>query len=89
MTRSIKIREMQHRHLITLDDKQPFTLAAIDDIIERGGMADWRALAHATLNDSSGQLAAKILHLCQAHEQDDSQSFLAWQSFAKRIIPTA
>ena len=43
---------MQHRHLITLDEKQPFTFAAIDDIIERGGMADWRALAHAVLSHS-------------------------------------
>ena len=38
---------MQHRHL----NHQTFTLAAIDDVIVRGGRIDWAELHQAVLAD--------------------------------------
>lgn len=50
---------MDHRHL----NHQGFTLAGIDDIIARGGMADWIALRQAVLGDTA--LMAKVEQVCR------------------------
>jgi hypothetical protein len=52
---------MEHRHL----NHQRFTLAAIDDVIQRGRREDWEQLRQAVLQDSS--LLSKIKQVCLAH----------------------
>lgn len=52
---------MKHRHL-THDG---FTLAAIEDILDRGGMPDWALLVTAIQADPYGEVAEKTAALCQ------------------------
>ena len=55
---------MQYRHL----NHQDMTLAAIDDVISRGGWQDWVALRLAALGDSA--TLDKVARVCQAHIAD-------------------
>lgn len=52
---------MEHRHL----NHQRYTLAAIDDIIQRGKMEDWVKLRNAALADPA--LMDKIEQVCHPH----------------------
>jgi len=52
---------MIHRHL----NHQRFTLAAIDDVISRGGWDDWADLRRAVLSDRI--LLDKVERVCRAH----------------------
>ena len=60
---------MIHRHL----DYPPGTPveelgpAALDDLLERGDLADWAPLAAAVRADPHGPLADTVLRLCAAH----------------------
>lgn len=60
---------MRHRHL----DDPPGTpvedlgLAAIDDLLDRGDLDDWRPLLRAVGADPWGRLADDVLHLVRAH----------------------
>jgi hypothetical protein len=49
---------MLHRHL----ESEELTLPAIDDIICRGGWADWRDLHEAALKDLS--IVESIMQIC-------------------------
>jgi hypothetical protein len=73
---------MQHRHL----NHSKYTLAAIDDVIERGNLDDWTELARAILRDGSGQLAAKVLRVSDARVGDNPQSYRVWQLLAQRHL---
>jgi len=53
---------MQHRHL-TAD--AGWSKAAIDSILERGDLADWRELFAAVAQDRS--LAATVIEVAQQH----------------------
>lgn len=58
-----------HRHL-DYDDSVPLLergLAALDDILERGDLEDWRPIAAAIRADPRGPLADAVLGLCRAH----------------------
>ncbi len=55
---------MKHRHLT--DDA--YTLAAIDDVIDRGGRADWAALRDAACVDQG--VLKKILRVCEVRKED-------------------
>ena len=55
---------MKHRHL---RDGEGLGPAAIDDILDRGGPADWAALWRAVEADPFGPLAADVLRICHAH----------------------
>lgn len=60
---------MRHRHLeITpgtpVDELDP---AAVDDLLDRGALADWAPLAAAIRRDPSGELADRVLALVEAH----------------------
>lgn len=55
---------MKHRHL----SHEDFTLAAIDDIIERGSIPDWAPLIEAIKADPYGEVAGKTLTVCENHE---------------------
>ena len=52
---------MKHRHL-THDE---FTLAAIEDILDRGKMPDWAPLIDAIRADPYGEVAEKTRVLCE------------------------
>jgi hypothetical protein len=79
---------MEHRHLIG----QSLSLAAIDDIIERGKRDDWAYLGRAALDDRTGEVATKIERICAARRLNAeaegerlSQSFTAWECFLARM----
>lgn len=70
---------MLHRHL-THDG---YTLAAIDDMIERGQWADWLALRRVALGDPG--VLIKVQKICLAHADNPyAQRHAFWRRFAHR-----
>lgn len=70
---------MLHRHL----NHQTFTLAAIDDLIDRGQLGDWADLRRAVLDDPA--LAQKVLQVCGAHIHDPyAQRYHFWKAYVER-----
>ncbi len=55
---------MEHRNL----NHKDLTLAAIDNIIERGELPDWVPLLRAIERDPYGDVASKTLRICKARE---------------------
>ena len=75
-------RVMFHRHLI--ESEKP-SLAAIDDIIDRGGVSDWRELKVRADADSS--LLVKIMKVCAVKIADPyAQRYHLWNYYAKRAL---
>jgi hypothetical protein len=79
---------MEHRHLIG----DSLSLAAIDDIIERGRRDDWARLGRAALDDCTGEVARRIERICAARRSNAEaegerppQSFTAWECFLARM----
>ena len=69
---------MLHRHL----NHQRCTLAAIDDVIARGGLGDWVDLRRAALADSA--LLDKVARVCLAHTSDPyAQRHHFWLHYAR------
>lgn len=60
---------MIHRHLAYPEGTPPEALgdAAIDDLLDRGDLADWRPLLKAIAADPHGPLADRVLRLCELH----------------------
>lgn len=54
---------MKHRHLVHED----FTLAAVDDILDRGGLADWTPLLREIRRDPYGPLAGQVADVIEHH----------------------
>jgi hypothetical protein len=54
---------MRHRHL---NDDVGLTSAAIDDILDRGELADWLELRDAAVNER--EVADRIIAVCRAHQ---------------------
>lgn len=52
---------MEHRHLT----HEAYTLAAIEDILDRGRMPDWVPLIVAIRDDPFGEVAERTLRLCE------------------------
>jgi hypothetical protein len=52
---------MKHRHLV----HQEFTVAGIEDILDRGRMPDWEPLIAAIEADPHSQIAETTLRLCE------------------------
>ena len=72
---------MKHRHI----NHETFTLAAIDDIIERGSRTDWVELRDAAA--SSTVILKKILRVCLARSDDPyAQRHHLWRLYAERRI---
>jgi hypothetical protein len=70
---------MQHRHL----NHSRFTLAAIDDVIDRGQRRSWAHLLAAV--DASPEIRARVLRVCKAHLSDDfAQRYHFWNNYASR-----
>ena len=69
---------MEHRHL---HNGSPLSAAAIDDIIDRGGRADWAFLRDASRAD--GAVMEKIRRVCAAHRSDNcDQKYHLWGLYA-------
>lgn len=60
---------MIHRHLEHPADVPILKrgLAALDDMLDRGDLADWRPVARGIAADPWGPVARDVLHLCAAH----------------------
>ena len=70
---------MRHRHL----NHQELTLAAIDDVIDRGGRDDWADLRRAVLQDDV--VLQKVLRVSAAHAGDPyAQRYHFWKLYAER-----
>ena len=70
---------MLHRHLT----HEVYTLAAIDDLIDRGQWADWLALRRAALDDPA--VLAKVQKISLAHADNPyAQRHAFWRRFAHR-----
>jgi hypothetical protein len=54
---------MKHRHLL----REDFTLAAIDDILDRGGLADWAPLLREIRRDPHGPVAGRVAQVLEHH----------------------
>ena len=73
---------MFHRHII--EAERP-SLAAIDDIIDRGGVDDWRELKSRA--DADSGLIERILKVCAAKISDPyAQRYHLWNYYAQRAI---
>lgn len=69
---------MRHRHL----NHQRLTLAAIDDVIQRGKWQDWVDLRRAVLSDRA--LLEKVARVCRPYLYDPyAQRHLFWMHYAE------
>lgn len=60
-------------------------MAAIDDIIDRGGVDDWRELKSRA--DADSDLVLKIIKVCAAKISDPyAQRYHLWNYYAQRAI---
>lgn len=72
------IRRMQHRHIHNTDS---FSSVAIDDIIDRGGRADWAILRDRSQTDKT--VMDRIRRVCAAHISDPfDQKYRLWSLYA-------
>ena len=55
---------MKHRHL----NHEELTLAALDDILERGDLRDWTPLVLEIQLEPFREVAQKVLQICDNHE---------------------
>jgi hypothetical protein len=77
LSSSCKTR-MEHRHI---QSGLGLSATAVDDIIDRGGRADWAFLRDASREDSS--VMAKIRRVCAAHLHDpQDQKYHLWSLYA-------
>jgi hypothetical protein len=75
---------MQHRHL----NHEEYTLAALDDVIDRGKRADWAQLRSVALADRA--LMEKILRVALAHAEDVyAQRYHFWRRYAEEHLRAA
>jgi len=72
---------MIHRHLTYSPDTPVEALgdAALDDLLDRGDLTDWRPLTRAIAADPFGALAERVLRLCAANRRyGTSPLWRAW-----------
>ena len=70
---------MNHRHL----NHSRFTLAAIDDVIDRGKRDSWALLLAGV--DASAEIRNRVLRVCAAHVSDEyAQRYHFWNNYASR-----
>lgn len=75
---------MIHRHLdyaadTPVERRGP---AALDDLLERGDLADWAPLARAVAKDPFGEVATTVERLCDAHPLYGTSPL--WRAFLDR-----
>ncbi len=75
---------MLHRHL----NHENYTLAALDDVIDRGKREDWAQLRSAALQDRA--LMEKVLRIASAHANDPyAQRHHFWRLYAEHHLRAA
>lgn len=75
---------MNHRHLT----HEHYTAAALDDLVSRGGMEDWRELRQALFANPG--LSEKLERVCLAHSSDAfAQRYHFWLEYVRRRIQAA
>jgi hypothetical protein len=75
---------MLHRHL----NHEGYTLAALDDLIDRGKRADWAELRSAALADRA--IMEKILRVAQSRAGDRyAQRHHFWRRYAEDHLRAA
>jgi hypothetical protein len=75
---------MLHRHL----NHQQYTLAAVDDVIDRGKREDWAQLRFVALKDRV--IMDKILRVASAHAHDPyAQRYQFWRQYAEQHLRAA
>ncbi len=75
---------MEHRHL----NHSLYSLAAIDDVIARGGMDDWLDLREAMDRDAS--LLPKVQRICEAKIHDPyEQRYHFWKNYVDEKLASA
>lgn len=72
---------MRHRHLI--DHCDPNSVWAVEDVLERGHLEDWRDLAQRIVRDPDGP-AARSLRVVLGYFEGYGTSRL-WQDFLERV----
>ncbi|MBF0143351.1 MAG: hypothetical protein HQL59_07825 [Magnetococcales bacterium] len=71
---------MRHRHL----NHEGYTLAAIDDLIARGGRGDWAELRQAVM--ARTELREKVLAVCRQYVSDPyAQRYHFWKHYVERL----
>lgn len=69
---------MQHRHLTHSE----WTLAAVDDVIARGRIDDWKQLRDAAVGHV--HVRDRILRVCAAHLADPAeQRYYFWNYYVR------
>ena len=76
---------MRHRHLNVPSDRPigEYGLDALDDLLDRGSIADWAPLRDAVRADPHGPLADDVLHLCAHHEMYGTSRL--WTGYIRRL----
>jgi hypothetical protein len=75
---------MQHRHL----NHSGYTLAAVDDIIDRGRRRDWAELRAAALADRN--IMERILRVAVPRTGDPfAQRYHFWRQYAEQRLRTS
>ncbi len=65
---------MRHRHL----RGQRLTLAALDDLLENGTLADWRPVLARVRREPDGDVATKIETLLRSRDYEETGAL--WQA---------
>ena len=80
---------MIHRHLDYPADT-PITErgdAALDDLLDRGNLVDWRPLAAVIAGDPFGTVADRVLRLCDANPRyGTSPLWRAWIARRRAMV---
>ena len=66
---------MIHRHLT----HQRHTLAALDDLLENGTLADWRPVLARVRREPDGEVARRILTLIRGRDYQETGAL--WRAF--------
>ena len=69
---------MKHRHLT----HETFTLAAIDDILDRGALRDWAPLLREVRRHPTGATAQRVSRVLRHHRMYGTTN--AWSRFLER-----
>ncbi len=72
---------MIHRHLDLPEDTrvEDLGLAALDNLLDRGDLADWAPLARAVAAEPFGELAESVIQICDAHPMYGTSTL--WKSW--------
>jgi hypothetical protein len=72
---------MEHRHL----SGPSWTLAAVDDVIARGGMEDWKELRRAAADEAEAH--ERILRVCAGRlAEPTAQRYYVWDYYVRRHL---